>query len=524
MKLRTVVKIAVTSSVVLLCAGFALYSFFRLSAAGDRKNFNLYELVPATASAVFATDDVLEFVTEADRLTCSKNHQYLEVSKLFSYLKQTLYTFSEGNPHGLSRQMNQMLISFHAPDNERNQVLYSRLGAGDRSLIDRFTQKYVSSLYPPKKFDYKGEEIVIYPMSDGDFLACYLTRDFMVLSFQKKLVEDVIDAYKKGDSLADDPTFVGVCSPKKSTTAATIYTRVNGMMGWTEFDMKMKDDFVYFSGISHGSDTCFNLINQLRRQESMKGFPGEVLPSTAFYFSRQSVTDWTSLLSYGELQAYADTGRTADVQERNREISRYLIENTGHDLVACLFQTEDTLQDAAAVLSLSVPDVMEAERMLRALVNAAPSEEGDRAPRITFCYTCDKAYPVYRLFPTTLFAQLSGFVEPISRMYAAFYGGRLLLASNEDSLARYIRRLDKGEVLDGTIAYRTGMDSLSDSYNFMLMADFDRLFSQTGKQVRFVPDFFLRNSVFFRNFILFAQFTYAEGVVYPNIVLKYKSE
>lgn len=83
MKLRTIVKIAVTSSVVLLCAGFVLYSFFRLSAAEGQKDFNLYELVPTTASAVFATDDVLGFVTEIDGLTCSKNHQYLHVSKLF---------------------------------------------------------------------------------------------------------------------------------------------------------------------------------------------------------------------------------------------------------------------------------------------------------------------------------------------------------------------------------------------------------------------------------------------------------
>ena len=87
MKLRTIVKIAVTSSVVLLCAGFVMYSFFRLSAADGEKNFNLYELVPATTSAVFATDDVLEFVTETDNLTCSKERQYLYVSKLFSYLK-----------------------------------------------------------------------------------------------------------------------------------------------------------------------------------------------------------------------------------------------------------------------------------------------------------------------------------------------------------------------------------------------------------------------------------------------------
>ncbi len=39
MKLRTIVKIAITSSVVLLCAGFALYSFFRLSAAEGKKGF-----------------------------------------------------------------------------------------------------------------------------------------------------------------------------------------------------------------------------------------------------------------------------------------------------------------------------------------------------------------------------------------------------------------------------------------------------------------------------------------------------
>ena len=95
MKLRTIVKIAITSSVVLLCSGFALYSFFRLSAAEDQKDFDLYTLVPSSVSAVFATEDVAEFVMEVDELTCSRDHQYLYVSKLFSYLKQSLYALSE---------------------------------------------------------------------------------------------------------------------------------------------------------------------------------------------------------------------------------------------------------------------------------------------------------------------------------------------------------------------------------------------------------------------------------------------
>ena len=92
MKLPTIVKIAITSSVVLLCSGFALYSFFRLSAAEDQKDFDLYTLVPSSASAVFVTEDVAEFVMEVDELTCSRDHQYLYVSKLFSYLKQYLYS------------------------------------------------------------------------------------------------------------------------------------------------------------------------------------------------------------------------------------------------------------------------------------------------------------------------------------------------------------------------------------------------------------------------------------------------
>ena len=426
MKLRTIVKIAITSSVVLLCAGFALYSFFRLSAAEGKKDFNLYELVPPSASAVFVTDDILEFVAEVDDLACSKNQQYLYVSKLFSYLKQSLYVLSEDTPHGLSRQMNQMLISFHEPDNDRNQVLYCRLGNGDRALIDRFVQKYVSSGYPPKTFDYKGEDIIIYPMADGDFLACYLTEDFLVLSCQKKLIEEVIDIRKTGKSLATDPAFKEVRAPKKSPTVATVYTRLAGMMGWTEFDMKLKDDFIYFSGVSHYVDTCFNFINVIRQQESVKGFPGETLPSTAFYFSKQGITDWASLLSYGDTQEYATAGRTSEVLNRDRELSRYLAENTGQDLVACLFQREDSLMGPAAVLSLSVMDVAEAERMLRSLVNTAPAEEGTgRNSRITFCYTVNKAYPIYRLPQTTLFEQLTSFAEPTLDVYAAFYGGRL---------------------------------------------------------------------------------------------------
>lgn len=44
--------------------------------------------------------------------------------------------------------------------------------------------------------------------------------------------------------------------------------------------------------------------------------------------------------------------RTSEVQNRDKEFSRYLMENAGQDLVACLFLREDTLQDQDAGGSL----------------------------------------------------------------------------------------------------------------------------------------------------------------------------
>ena len=41
MKLRTLVKISITTSVALLCTGFAVFSFFKLSAAENKEEFEL---------------------------------------------------------------------------------------------------------------------------------------------------------------------------------------------------------------------------------------------------------------------------------------------------------------------------------------------------------------------------------------------------------------------------------------------------------------------------------------------------
>ena len=97
-------------------------------AAENKEDFELYALVPPTATVVFETDDMCALVQEINELNCSRDNNYLYISKIFSYLKLHLYTLLEDTPHGLSRQMSKMLLSFHEPANDRNQVLYCALG------------------------------------------------------------------------------------------------------------------------------------------------------------------------------------------------------------------------------------------------------------------------------------------------------------------------------------------------------------------------------------------------------------
>lgn len=539
MKLRTLMKTAVISSVVLLCTGFVMYSFFKLSAAEGKNDFNLYMLVPPTTTAVVETDDLAGLIQDVNGLTCSKEHHFLYISRLFSLLKQHLDTLLQDTPHGLSRQMNKVLLSFHEPDNDRNQVFYCSLGSDDLQLVEKFITKYCSSAFPSKMFDYRGEEIRIYPMPDGSFLACYLTSRFLVVSYQKKLIEKVIDTRLSGKSLLDEAQFEAVRAGKKRNVAATIYVRMESLEmgkltdgvrsqaslgGWTEFEMKMKDDVVYFSGISHDTDTCLTFMNTLRKQQAVQGFPDNILPATTFFFSKRSSSDLRNMFAFTAGQEYSKVTYSDYIKSRDEELLCYLEENGDQEIITCLFQPTDTAASPAAVMSIPFNDTSGAERILKNLIAMAPAEEGGAiVPPSEVYKTASGAYSLYVIPRNTLFTQLTGITDSALYVYACFYAGRLLLAPNAASLSAYISQLEKGQILQGNAIYETGLSSLSDTYHFMLIADLEAVFAQPENYVRLVPSFFFRNASFFRHFILATQFTCTDdGTIYPNVVLLYK--
>lgn len=550
MKLRTLVKISITTSVALLCTGIAVFSFFKLTAAEKKEDFELYSLVPPSAAGVLETDNMAALIQDIDELNCSKDHHFLYVSKLFSNLKLHLHTLLEETPHGLSRQMSKVLLSFHKPANDRNQVLYCALGADDYELVGKFIRKYCSSAFPSKMFDYKGEEIRIYPLPDGDFLACYYTSRFLVVSYQKRLIEEVIDARLSKKSLLADTVFADMHALKKSNATATIYARMgangpeNGtdgvrppefLGGWTEFDVKLSGDAIYFTGVNHdAADTCRTFAHALRRQQPVEGFPGAQLPVTTFFFGHRSVSDWRTVRDWagiGSVEAAVRYDGLAAAEEAptavgaDEALSSFIEEVAGSDLTTCFFAYNDTTSRPAVVASFPAGNAIRAERLLKVLSDSAPREkEKPSAPRITFCYTPAKAYPLYLLPCHRLFVQLTGHASPSMHIYATVYDGRLLLAPDAESLTAYIRHLEKGEVLEGMPGYRESVVGLSDVYNYMLVSDLEHACENTESYVQLLPRFLFRHSDFFRHFVLSAQFTCTDGVVYPNVVLQYKGE
>ena len=544
MKLRVLIRIAVIVSIVLLCTGFGAYSFLRMNAVENQQDFNLFTLVPQDATAILETDRMADLMEDINGLYCSKDDHFLYVSDLFVYLKKYLNALVGDTPHGLSKQMNKMLISFHEPDTPLNQVLYCSLGTGDYELVETFVRKYRASTFPSKYFDYNGEEIRIYPMTDGRFLAAYFTSDFLAVSFQKRLIEQVIDAHRSKQSLMDMPSFRTMYAGKRNNVAATVYVRMKEVdMGkdtdgirsqtrlgsWAEFDMKFSEEAIYCSGISHGVDTTRTFINALRKQKPIMGFGGERLPSSTFFYNQWAISDLESIFDFTSRQEYAKATYSDYIKKRDEEWMDFMKEYAGENVISCLFQSKDSAdRHPCAIMSIAVKDEVQAERYLQNMLYATPKEKD--APPVPQTSPNYKQYPrarkyrQYMLPRNTVLTQLTGITESALHTYACFYKGALLLAPDAQSLSAYIDAMENEDVLDGTSAYEEGAGSLSPYYNFAMMVDMEEMMHQPENYVRLIPNFFFRQSEFFRHFMIGIQFTCAEGMVYPNLVLLYKGD
>ena len=276
MRMKTVVKLGTILSVLLFVLAVGYYAFMRLDMMDRNRDVNLFSLVPSSSVGVLESNNVHAFFDDYSMLNYSDELERMQFPGLFNFLIHGLNMYAGDNAHGLSYQMNQLVVSFHQPVTPHNQVVYLRLGMADEQLLSDMLQEYVSGNFLPKEEEYRGKKILIYPLSHDEFLATYTEEGFVVLSYQKRLVEEVIDAQLDETALGYDTVFSRVLEKKKSKDFLTLYGRSSSIPSlnldsntWSEYDFHLNSDVVYLTGDMYTSEKNAEKENMIKSLNDM---------------------------------------------------------------------------------------------------------------------------------------------------------------------------------------------------------------------------------------------------------------
>lgn len=262
MRLRTIVKFGTLISVFLFCLAVGIYAFMRLELTERNRNQNLYSLVPADCIGVLETDAINDFLNDYSALNYGHELSGIQIPDFCHFLLHGLNNYMTENAHGLNNQLDQLLVSFHESSTLHDQVVYFKMNEADEHLLSDMIQEYTMGEFLPKKEDYRGKVIWVYPLNNDEFLAVYTESGLFVMSFQKRLIEKVIDAKLDEFSLDKDQVFSRICNRKKSRNFFTAYTRTVSIPFlqieepcWTEYDFHMNSDVFYLTGETFVQDT-----------------------------------------------------------------------------------------------------------------------------------------------------------------------------------------------------------------------------------------------------------------------------
>lgn len=270
MQIRSVIKLGVVLSVVLFCIGIAFYGFARLSMADKENRVDIFEFVPKDCAGILETDNIDNFMHVFSQAAYSSQLDTLHRAGLMNDILSDLSRYSSAAAHGLSYQMNHVVISFHRPHTAMDVVAYFRIGKeGKHQLIEAVKGKHGAD-FVPKKETYRGKKIEIYPLSSTKYLSVYTTDGLVVVSYQKKLIEQVIDAVKDNNSLREDSVFTSIHHPQPAGFI-TIYGRTPSVPflgkeschSWSEYDIHLNSEVFYLSGqMKEEQADCLNRMLQ----------------------------------------------------------------------------------------------------------------------------------------------------------------------------------------------------------------------------------------------------------------------
>ncbi len=529
MNKKMIMRSVVSAIIILLFIFIGTHFYFLLQGKEKESEISLYSLVPQDCLAVLETDNVGNLFHNINKVNYSDKMNAYRASDLLYGLKNNLEALSESKAHGFSKQMSRMVVSFHQPNGNKDQVLYCQLGTGDEAFIENYIQQNASALFPPKTFGYRGEKIHIYPVSATEFLACYYRPEFLVISYQEKLIEKVINTFLDRHSILNDSAFASAAYRNKTHMEATLYIKgkhvklgdkkeennTASLTHWAAFDIKLNPDAIYLSGISFDTDTCNSFNNAVKVQEAVENISGNKIPRHTFFLAQFSASDMDALFTQITRKNYPLLLCHTPQERADSALYDYLKQEANHEMRVYIFNESAENDSSHAILSVPLKQTAPAQLKLRRLLRTLPGQ----ARAHSYYYSKSNSYPVYPLPALSIMQSFTGSVS--SGLKGCFYKDELLIAPDRAAIESYISQIEKGEVMEGKVIFDECMAALSPESQCLVMADLGKIVCKSGDYGFLLPNYLFRYKEFFRNFFFTAQFTTANGFVYPSLSFTY---
>lgn len=274
--MKMIVKIGTMISILLFVLAVGYFALVRLDITGRSRDINLFSLVPSDCIGVLESGNVNAFLNECSNLNYSRELEGFQFPGLFSFIINELNDYTS-ETHGLSSEMSRLLVSFHRPGTSMDQVVYFRMGMTDEQLLSDILQEYMPGNFLPKEEVYRGKTMSVYPLYHDRYLVAYTEKEFVVLSFQKRLVERVIDAQLDESSVSRDAVFTNMINKKKTQSLLRLYGKStllpfldSDMECWSEFDFHLNSDVLYLMGETYAPEASDYMA---KVEECLKDIP-----------------------------------------------------------------------------------------------------------------------------------------------------------------------------------------------------------------------------------------------------------
>ena len=504
MNKKTISRTIILMVILLLCSAIGTFYYVKLELQEKNGKTNLFSLIPEDCEAIIEVNNIHSLFQNLHYTAFSESYKGLQISDLINLLDKKFNYLDEQKAHGLSGQMNHLLISFHSPESSADQVIYGHLGNEDKSFIESFLKQANTTTIVPKEVKYNGESILIYPITNEEFLACYFQKGFYAISFQKKLIEKVIDTHlHRMPSIQNDSVFALLSTQKKPANSLYLYARSQPLSNWTEFNIRIHNEAIYMAGNCF-DDSKDSFAQKMSGGKKVNLIADRLLPEKTLLFYQLAISDGESILpSFRE-----DSVATATPYSFYDFIKDY----TQGEISFIEFEGNDTTQ-VHRILTFPLSQSFTGSESEWISLFRAPS----LYKRING--------KVYVLSPLQEGAFINKFMfqsKPREEMslYATLFNQQLLLSNKPDDLVCYLQLLT--DQTEEQPLFQKEMTDLSQEPNFTLMTDMEQIFKYPQEYAQYVPSFFFKHKDFFQYFTLSLQLVKATENVNANIILTYK--